>query len=127
MGEIIYPKLSYKITGLCFKAHNELGRFCKERQYADALEILFKEEGIDYRREVALPIKFEGGEIGGNVADFVIEGRLIIELKAKKIITKEDYNQMMRYLSALPAKLGLIINFRNVYLKPKRVINYKLN
>ncbi len=57
-----------------------------------------------------------------NVVDFVINKRLLVDLKAKSIVTKDDYYQMNRYLGAGEFKLGLIVNFRNKYLKPIRVI-----
>lgn len=57
-----------------------------------------------------------------NKVDFVINNQLLIDLKAKDIVTKEDFYQMNRYLDAGGYKLGLIVNFRNKYLKPIRVI-----
>ena len=57
--------------------------------------------------------------------DFIIEGKIIVDIKAKKFITKEDYNQMQRYLNVSGLILGMIVNFRNTHLKPKRIINYK--
>ena len=120
---IIHKELSYKITGLCFKVHNKLGRFCREKQYSDSLEQLLQEKNINYQREFDL--KNTGIDpLMGNRVDFLIENTVIIDLKAKKFITKEDYNQMQRYLNSAKLKLGLIINFRNTYLKPKRIINY---
>ncbi len=50
-NKIIYPELSYKITGLCYKVQNELERFCREKQYSDALEIKLKQNNIKYERE----------------------------------------------------------------------------
>lgn len=119
--EIILKDLSYKITGICFKVHNELGRFCRERQYSDKLEELLKEEDVSYVREIEISDLTDSSK--GNQADFIIESKIIIDLKAKKFITKEDYYQMLRYLKASNLELGLIVNFRNTFLKPKRVLN----
>lgn len=121
---IIYPKLSYEITGICFQAHNELGRFAKEKQYADRLEQLLQEKKIIYIREVKIPFRLKEDKIFGNKADFIIENKIILECKAKNFITREDYYQVQRYLKASKIKLALIVNFRMIYLKPKRVINY---
>jgi len=118
--EIIYAELSYKLTGILFKVHNKLGRYCKEKQYQDALEEAFKQEKIDYRREIKLPIS---EEVGGNQADFLIANKVIIECKAKPVVTKEDYYQVLRYLRASDKRLALLVNFRNTYLKPKRIVN----
>jgi len=122
--ELIYEDLTYKINGVCFKAHRDLGRFCRERQYGDKLELLFKEAGVAYKRECEIQ-DFNKSSPAGNKADFLIESKIILEVKAKKFITKEDYFQMLRYLEAANLQLGLIVNFRNTYLKPKRIINSK--
>lgn len=129
MTKLIYSELSYRLTGLFFKVHNDLGRFCTEKQYADVLESLLKEAGIFYQREHNFSKKIEGVKdtvIKGIIPDFIIDNIMVVDLKAKKFITKEDYNQMQKYLQLLNLKLGLIVNFRNTYLKAKRVINYKL-
>ncbi len=120
-GKIIYPDLSYLVYGLCFKVHNELGRFRSEKSYADALELLFKKHGVRYLREEVLAPSFEGEHTGRNIPDFVIEEKIVLDVKAKRIVTKEDYFQMRRYLEAGRKKLGLIVNFRQMYLAPKRV------
>lgn len=59
----------------------------------------------------------------GNKADFLIASKIVIDFKAKKFVTKEDYMQMQRYLHGANLELGLIVNFRGTYLKPKRVLN----
>ena len=119
--KIIYKELSYRLTGLFFKVHNELDRFGRERQYGDLLESLLKEEKIKYQREKILPIdKIDNQR--SNVVDFEIDNKILIDLKAKPMVTKEDYYQMQRYLQAGDYKLGLIVNFRSRYLKPIRII-----
>jgi len=115
LEKVIYPELSYKIVGACFDAHNELGRFAREKQYGDVLDRSLKSLKIPYIRE------FRAGKTG-NIIDFIIGGKLLLELKAKKTITKDDYYQIQRYLQGLNVKLGLLVNFRNRYLKPIRVI-----
>ena len=121
--KILYPELSYKIYGLCFETHNELGRYLNEKQYGDYLEQLFKENGINYVREKSLPISFVGEKEGRNIPDFIIKDSIILDLKAKFIVTKQDYFQMQRYLNSYNKSLGLIVNFRRKYLAPKRVLN----
>jgi len=112
---LFYPELSYKITGLCFEVHNELGRYAREKQYADFIEDKLKETELSFKREQRI------GE-SGNILDFVIQDRIVLEIKAKKLLLKEDYYQIQRYLQCTHLKLGLLINFRNRYLKPKRII-----
>lgn len=125
--ELIYKDLTYQLNGLCFQVHNQLGRFCRERQYADALAILLDKAHIAYHREYEVPFLVEEKQLRGNRVDFMIEDKLILELKAKPLITREDYYQIQRYLQATGSKLGLIVNFRQLYLKPKRILNPKIS
>ena len=106
---------------LAFDIHNSLGRFCREKQYADAFEKLLKERNIQYEREKSLPVKTIDNQFTNKV-DFAINNTLLIDFKAKSVVTKEDYYQMNRYLDACGLNLGLVVNFRNKYLKPIRVI-----
>lgn len=121
--EILFKDLSYKICGLFFSVHNDLGRYRNEKQYGDALEFLLKESGTNYAREKALPISFTGENERRNIPDFIIEDKIIVDLKAKDIIAKEDYFQMKRYLVSYNKKLGLLVNFRQKHLYPKRILS----
>jgi len=123
---ILYPKLSYISYGLFYKIHNQLGRFRNEKQYADAFEELLKENKINYMREVALPVSFKGEKERRNIPDFIINDKIIIDFKAERIITKEDYYQMRRYLVSYNKKLGILVNFRQPSLIPKRILNTEL-
>lgn len=114
-NKLIYPELSYTLVGICFSVHNQLGPYAREKQYGDLLEEKFRETGLNYSREVPI------GE-AGNVIDFLLEKKIALELKSKRTITKEDYYQVQRYLQESHLRLGLLINFRNRYLRPIRVI-----
>lgn len=125
-NKIIYPELSYTLTGLLFIIHGKLDRFCKEKQYGDALEILLKKSSILYEREKVIPIDIDGIIIKSNRADFIIDNKILVELKSIPYITKTEYFQTQRYLKASKLKLGMIVNFRSKYLKPKRIINNEI-
>lgn len=90
--------MSYKLNGICFDIHNKLSRYGKEKQYADELEFELKRAGIKYVRE--LRICREDG-FTDNIFDFVIEDRIVLELKAKGVVAKDDYYQLKRYLVTL--------------------------
>jgi len=79
---------------------------------------------LDHKlNEIKLPFKREFIIIDtGNIIDFLIDNKIIVEVKAKQLILKADYYQVQRYLQASNKKLALLVNFRNRYLKPIRVI-----
>lgn len=123
ISKIIYPEISYKINGILFSAHNELGQFCNEKQYGDLIESYFKKFDLKYEREKILPPSFENELEGRNRTDFLVEDKILIEIKAKRFLTREDYYQVKRYLTALNKKLGILVNFRRKYITPKRILN----
>ena len=114
-GTLFYEDLTFAINGVLFSTHNELGQYAREKQYSDVAERLFKEKGIKVEREKSI------GD-SGNILDFIVENKVILEFKAKRIITKEDYYQVQRYLQETGLKLAIIVNFRDKYIRPKRIV-----
>lgn len=114
-NKLIYPELSYPIRGILFEVHNNLGRFSREKQYAELLALKLETAEMKYCRELVV-------KGTGNIIDFLIEDKIILELKAKPFIVKDDYYQLQRYLQIMNIKLGLLVNFRNRYLKPLRIL-----
>lgn len=119
--KIVEKELSYKLGGVFFRIQEDMGRFCRERQYADVLEKKLKEEQINFKREYPIEV----GDRKSNFVDFVIEDRILVDLKAKPFVEKSDYYQMKRYLETSNLNLGLIVNFQDRYLKPKRILGNK--
>ncbi len=113
--KLIHPELSYIVVGICFSVHNELGRYAREKQYSDAIEIKLKEIKIPYKREFCI------GNTG-DIVDFLIDNKIILEIKAKRIFIRQDYYQIQRYLQSSGIRLGLLVNFRNQHIKPIRIV-----
>jgi GxxExxY protein len=76
---------------------------------------LFKEKGLGYEREVRI------GD-SNNITDGIVEKKVLMEYKAKRILTKEDYYQTQRYLQETGLKLAILVNFRDKYIKPRRIV-----
>jgi|SRR5665647_2248713 len=122
LEKVIYPEISYILTGIFFSVHNDLGACCREKQYCDAIEEMLKSKGIKYRRELGNKDD-ELLKDNSNKVDFLIDGKIIIEVKAKRVIGRDEYQQTQRYLKNFNLKLGMIVNFHQKYLAPKRVLN----
>lgn len=113
--QVLYPELSFEITGLCFAVQNELGPFAREKQYGDLLEKKLGEKQISYRREARIPEP-------GNIVDFIADNKIAVELKAKRALLPEDFRQVQNYLQASGLKLGLLFNFRGQYVRSERIL-----
>jgi len=113
--KVIYPELSYVIVGILYKVHKELGQYAREKQYSDLIETKLKEESISYNRELSVSNT-------GNVLDFLIDDKIILELKSVREINKEYYRQIQNYLQQTNKKLGILVNFRISHLRPIRVL-----
>ena len=112
--------MSYELNGIFFSVHRKIGRYCKEKQYADEMERELKEKGIKYIRENRI---YKEGEFTRNILDFIVNDCIVLEIKAKKFVTKEDFYQIKRYLISTKKELGLIVNFRDDFIKTKRILN----
>lgn len=116
--------LTEKILGCAFEVHKFLGNGFQEVIYQRALEIEFLSARINYAREVEHPIYYKNNkvEIGTRRADFVVEGKVLVELKA--IIQLEDVHmaQTLNYLRAYKFDVGLLINFGSKSMTFKRVV-----
>ncbi len=113
--KVLYPELSYSLTGILFSCHNELGPYAREKQYSDLIENKLKETNIIYKREFSI------GD-SGNILDFMIDDKIVLEVKSTRAITKDHFRQIQNYLQVTRLKLGILVNFGNRYIKPIRVL-----
>ena len=96
------------------------------RKYPASLAGKLYPEGIpiedENRLEKIIREKNINESVQGDRVDFCVEDKIVVECKAKKLVTKEDYISLQRYLQNSNKKLGIIVNFRNTYLRPKRIV-----
>lgn len=120
-------ELTYKVIGCAMKVHNVLGNGFQEVIYQRCLAIELEKASVAFMREVEQTIYYEGIDVGTRRADFVVEEKIMVELKA--LINLEDVHlaQAKNYVVAYDFPIGLLINFGAVSLQYKKVFNPKYN
>lgn len=123
MTKILYKEESYKIIGVCFEVHNNLGAGFSEIVYKDAMEYDFKGTNIPFQREVEYEVSYKGIILPHKFyADFVVFDKIILEVKAINQIADEHIAQAINYLKVSNNKLALLVNFGDFKLQYKRIV-----
>ena len=125
--DLIYPELSYKIIGTCFDIFNELGFGHKEKYYQKALEVEFGNKAIRYQSQVKSDLFFKENKVGLYYFDFLIDDKIIVELKTGSRFKKRDYEQVKSYLVQSKLKLGILVRFDESGVTFSRVLLPYLN
>jgi len=121
-------QITEKIIGCAIKVHTILGPGFLESVYHAALAQEMNKIGLTFKREMALPVEYEGiilQEIGFR-CDFLVENVVIVEVKAVRQITPIDEAQILNYLKVGKRTVGLIFNFHVMKLKDggiRRMVN----
>ena len=107
-----------EVIGAAIRVHKELGPGLLESAYEFALMYEFSELGIEAARQVEVPVKYRGQELGvGFRADIIVSDNLLLELKAVDDFTAIHIAQLMTYLRLMNIKRGLLLNFNKKYLR----------
>lgn len=113
----------YDIISCCFEVHNHLGKGFLEAVYKDALMHEFNLKGISFSREKKFEINYKGVTLPHYYyADFVVQDKIIVEIKAQNSSIEENYKQVINYLAVSGCKLGLLVNFGEDKIQFKRII-----
>ena len=120
-----YEDLTHTIIGCSMKVHSTLGNGFQEVIYQRCLAIELKKTGLEFQRELEMPLFYDGHEVGARRADFVVANKVLVELKA--VITLEDVHlaQALNYLKAYRLDVGLLINFGARKLEFKRLMSHR--
>jgi GxxExxY protein len=123
-GGILHKDLSYKIQGVLMKVRNQYGPGLKEIIYCNAIEEFFILENIKFLREKSIKVnsKLSGKILGYYRPDFIIDDKIILEIKAVDLIPKNFIDQIYSYLKASNYELGIFVNFRSPKLHIKRIL-----
>ena len=118
-------ELTYKINGCAMKVHNTLGNGFQEVIYQRCLAIELDKAGINFGREIEQDIYYNGDHVGKRRADFIVEGKVVVELKAVIRLEHAHLAQAKNYLVVYDYPIGLLINFGGTSLEFKKVFNKK--
>ena len=120
---MIHEDLTGKILQACFEVNKELGTGFLESVYEKSLLVALKQKNLQVAAQVPLLVKFRNVIVGEFYADILVEGKVLIELKAVSNLANEHYAQLLNYLKATNLEVGMLINFGSPKLEYRRFDN----
>jgi len=115
-------EVTNRIIGSAFEVSNILGAGFLEQVYRRALAKELKLRGLDARQEVPFRVVYKGDEMGTYIADLVVEGLVVVELKAVESLSSSHVGQVLNYLRASGLKVGLLFNFGRPKVEFRRIL-----
>lgn len=116
--------LTERIIACCFKVHSELGVGFYEKVYHNALKLSLEKANLEYQTEEVFPIFFQEKKIASLRLDLIVEGKVIVEVKALIGNVPDIFKyQALSYLKVSNLRTGLLVNFGNKSCQVKRFIN----
>jgi GxxExxY protein len=119
---MLYEELSRNVIGAAMEVHKLLGAGFLESVYEHALALEFNSRQIAFERQVPITVLYRQEQIGEYRADFLVDGKIILEIKATTALVSEHYALALHYLAATGLRLALLLNFGSQSLQFKRVI-----
>ena len=120
---MLHAELTAKILEACFEVSNELGVGYIESVYEKALQVALLQKGVAVERQIPLNVSFRGVMVGDFSADMIVEGKVLLELKAVDAFSNRHFAQLLNYLRATGCRTGLILNFGTPQLGIKRMMS----
>lgn len=117
-----YNPLTHAVIGCAMRVHRALGPSFPEIIYQRALVVELSRESIAAQREVALPVYYRLEQVGSRRVDFLVDSRVIVELKAVSALTVAHQTQVLNYLESFRIPVGLLLNFGSPRLEYKRLL-----
>ena len=122
MEKLLYENITYEIRGACFWVWKELGSAFKESIVDKALTEELRKRGLKVEEQKRINIFYNNKKVGTYIPDKIINDCVLVEVKRKTFLTKQDTEQFWHYLKGSDYRLGLLINFGDKGLEFKRVI-----
>jgi len=117
-----FDDLSSRVIAAAIEVHRALGPGFLEGVYEQALRIELRKRGIPFESQKEIRVSYEGQIVGRHVLDLLIDGQLVMELKAVEMIDRAHRAQVKSYLKATGCKVGLLLNFAEMPLGIHRVV-----
>lgn len=124
--KIVYKELSYQIIGAAFRVFNKAGYGLNEKYYQKALTMEMDKLGLNYVREKQVPINYGDQKIGSYFADFIVDDKIVIELKTRPRFGYVHVRQVVEYLDKFGKKLAIIVYFTKEGIRYRRIINPRI-
>lgn len=105
------------VLGAAIEVHQALGPGYLEGVYEEALAVELRLRGIPFQRQAPFALQYKGQPVGQGRLDFLVDGVLIVELKAVEMVALTHYSQVVAYLKTTNLELALLINFNVPMLK----------
>ncbi len=112
-------KLCYRVIGAAMRVQSVLGPGYLEEVYKNSMLVELRSEGLKAEAEVDIPVDYRGVRVGNYKADIVVEGQLVLELKAVTYLVAKHEAQLVNYLTATGIDDGLLFNFGATSLQYK--------
>ena len=125
MSELKYKETTEKIIGAAMRVHAALGNGFQEVIYQRSLAIEFTDIKVPFEREFNMKVYYKNIEVGERRVDFLVDGKIMVELKALVNLESVHLAQAKNYLEAYNVEVGLLINFGTQSLQFKRLENQK--
>ncbi len=122
--DLIYPALSYKIVGCAFDVHNELGGGHHEKYYQRALAEALRNHNLIFKEQVYYSLKYHGKIVGKGFVDFIVNDKIIVEIKKGDRYSKRHIDQVLEYLKLNDFKLAILVNFGSDKVSFTRIVNF---
>lgn len=118
---IVFDELSGRVIGAAVEVHTQLGPGFVESVYEQALKVELAKRSIGFESQKQIQVKYDSVVVGNHTLDLLVEGQLVVELKAVQALEKVHFAQVRSYLRATGTAVGLLMNFNSPTLIVKRI------
>lgn len=121
--DLVHKELSYEIVGVLIEVYKQLGSGHREIYYQRGIVEELKRKGLEFKQQVRVKLFYKEISIGVYVVDFVIDDKVVLEIKKDEYFSAQHIKQVNGYLKALNLQLGILANFTKSGVKSRRILN----